>query len=113
MDHKRPKTGRTARTFKKAELDVRRRLGPHQVQDALPEETPIPEAVIVQGLQKCRICNFSYSLQFVVCPMCHNCQYCGLYNMDDAWDNCYNCGNSLSEHKRIDVIVIPEINSDL
>jgi hypothetical protein len=96
--------GRQAMKLSKAERDKRHKLGMHNIQQPKPDEIPVLEPLAVVGVSSCRVCGRPSDTPFVVCVLCHNCQYCGFYNNDDDVKKCYYCGNYLPEHKLNDTI---------
>lgn len=51
----------------------------------------------VCATSRCIWCEASFGNQFrIVCPVCSNCQYCGLASTNSLV-NCSNCGNRMDE----------------
>ena len=49
----------------------------------------------VFAVYECLYCEFKDDRPFVICPMCRNCQHCGLYNQDRYANRCVLCGNHM------------------
>lgn len=45
--------------------------------------------------KNCRWCPYDFNQYEVICPQCHNCQYCGLAS--DTNIICKRCGNTLPQ----------------
>jgi primosomal protein N' len=50
---------------------------------------------------KCNWCGAVLKEYRVICPMCHNCQYCGFYS--PALNQCLHCGNQAPDEIKIRV----------
>lgn len=58
-----------------------------------PHMPPIIDKVY--ATKNCRWCPYDFKKFEIVCPQCHNCQYCGLFS--DTNIVCKLCGNRLSD----------------
>lgn len=55
----------------------------------------------VAVVKRCVWCSFtSLDQWFITCPICKNCQYCGMVDLVDPY-RCYLCGNFLPERLRV------------
>ena len=55
----------------------------------------------VVATNKCNWCDRDMKEYRVICPYCHNCQYCGFYS--PALNQCLDCGNQAPEEIKIKV----------
>jgi len=53
----------------------------------------------IAASRRCVWCSFTDSQYFITCPICKNCQYCGMVDNVDVY-RCYLCGNYLPEELR-------------
>lgn len=62
-------------------------------------KTPQDRDHKVVAVRRCVWCSFTAQQYFITCPICRNCQYCGMVDNVDAY-RCYLCGNYLPEELR-------------
>lgn len=53
----------------------------------------------VVAVRRCVWCSFTAQQYFITCPICRNCQYCGMVDNVDSY-RCYLCGNYLPKRLR-------------
>jgi hypothetical protein len=53
----------------------------------------------VVAVSRCVWCSFTAQQYFITCPICKNCQYCGMVDNVDPY-RCFLCGNYLPEELR-------------
>jgi len=62
-------------------------------------KTPQDRSAKVCAVSRCVWCSFTAQQYFITCPICKNCQYCGMVDNVDAYQ-CFLCGNYLPEELR-------------
>jgi len=69
------------------------------VEDASMAHMP-PIMDKVYATKNCMWCPYDFKQFEIICPQCHNCQYCGLYS--DTNTACKRCGNRLPDELKED-----------
>lgn len=90
----------------KAELKMRHNLGMHNIQYVHGAQRPDykREGRKIRHRQ-CPFCSFKNNHYLTVCPRCHNCMACGLYNPQATTQTCLFCGNTQPAWTKHHVII--------
>lgn len=89
----------------KAELKMRRGLGFHEQQNVHTHQMPSYKEGRKIRHRQCPYCTFRNNHYLTVCPRCHNCMACGLYNPQATTQTCLFCGNTQPAWAKHHVII--------
>ena len=74
-------------------------------------KTPQNREHKVVAVSRCVWCSFTAQQYFITCPICRNCQYCGMVDNVDQY-RCYLCGNYLPEELRTKPVRINAVSEN-